>query len=133
MGYPSKPQYLETSCIGPLSGSQIKPAKLTVVLWKMFFCLYNLAGFNIKYIHCDNEYQSLMNELQEAYNYANAQEHAPEIGCSITVVKESFRATFYCLPFLKLPAVMVKILAMENTKKFFFLLQMECLPITAHV
>jgi hypothetical protein len=39
------------------------------------FLLYNLAGFNIKYIYCDNEYQSLMNELQEVrMHYANAQE-----------------------------------------------------------
>jgi hypothetical protein len=88
------------------------------------FRLYNLAGFNIKYIHCDNEYQSLMNELQEAYNvrmnYANAQEHVPEIERSIRVIKERFRATFHRLPFLKLPAVMVKILAMESTKKLNF-------------
>jgi hypothetical protein len=74
----------------------------------MFFCLYNLAGFNIKYIHCDNEYQSLINELQEAYNvkmiYGNTQEHFPEIERSIRVIKERFRATFHHLPFLKLPA-----------------------------
>jgi hypothetical protein len=65
-----------------------------------------------------------MNELQEAYNarmnYTNAQEHVPKIECSIRVIKERFRATFHCLPFLKLPAVMVKILAMESTKKLNF-------------
>jgi hypothetical protein len=36
-------------------------------------------------------------------------------------LKEGFGATFHHLPFLKLPSVMVKILAMESTKKLNFL------------
>jgi hypothetical protein len=65
-----------------------------------------------------------MNELQEAYNvrmnHANAQEHVPEIEQSIRVIKERFRATSHCLPFLKLPTALVKILAMESTQKLNF-------------
>ena len=47
------------------------------------FRVYNMAGFKIKSIHCDNEYRSLMQELESIYevkmNYASAQEHVPEI------------------------------------------------------
>ena len=88
------------------------------------FRLYNLAGFRIRSIHCDNEYRSLMQELETIYevkmNYSNAQEHVPEVERSIRVIKERFRATFHRLPFTKLPATMVKILAMESTKKLNF-------------
>ena len=88
------------------------------------FRVYNMAGFKIKSIHCDNEYRSLMQELESIYevkmNYASAQEHVPEIERSIRVIKERFRATFHRLPFTRLPAIMIKILAMESTKKLIF-------------
>ena len=48
-----------------------------------------------------------MNELAAVYNvrinYANPQEHVPEVERNIQVIKERFRATFHCLPFLKFP------------------------------
>jgi hypothetical protein len=85
------------------------------------FRVYNMAGFKIKSIHCDNEYRSLMQELESInevkMNYASAQEHVPEIERSIRVIKERFCATFHRLPFTRLPAIMIKILAMESTKK----------------
>lgn len=88
------------------------------------FRLYNIAGFRITTIHCDNEYKSLMGELEDVYgvavNYASAQEHVPEIERSIRVIKERVRATFHRLPYLKLPPVMIKILVMESTKKLNF-------------
>jgi hypothetical protein len=88
------------------------------------FRIYNMAGFKIKCIHCDNEYCPLMQELESTYevkmNYASAQEHVPEVERSIRVIKEQFRATFHRLPFTRLPAIMVKILAMESTKKLNF-------------
>jgi hypothetical protein len=88
------------------------------------FHVYNMAGFKIKSIHCDNEYRSLMQELESScevkMNYASAQEHVPEIERSIRVIKERFCASFYRLPFTQLPAIMIKILAMESTKKLNF-------------
>jgi len=46
------------------------------------FRIYNRAGFRVSTIHCDNEFQPLMQELQDVYNvtmnYANPQEHVPE-------------------------------------------------------
>jgi hypothetical protein len=88
------------------------------------FRVYNMAGFKIKSIHCDNEYRSLMQELESIYevkmNYVSAQEHVPEIERSIRVIKERFCAPFHRLPFTRLPAIMIKILAMESTKKLNF-------------
>jgi hypothetical protein len=63
------------------------------------FRIYNLAGFKITTILCDNEFQPLMNELADVYNvrmnYANPQEHVPEAERNIRVIKERFRATFH--------------------------------------
>jgi hypothetical protein len=77
------------------------------------FCLYNLAGFIFRYVHCDNEYQTLINELQEAYNvrmnYTNVQEHVPEIECRIKGLSKNTSELHSIAP------------------------QMECLPITAQV
>jgi hypothetical protein len=88
------------------------------------FRIYEHAGFFIKTIHCDNQFQPLLKELTEAYgvsiNYANPQEHVPEIERSIRVIKERFRATFHRLPFTKIPRIMVQILAMECAKKLNF-------------
>jgi hypothetical protein len=88
------------------------------------FRVYTMAGFKIKSIHCDNEYRSLMQELESIYevkmNYASAQEHVPEIERSIRVIKERFCATFHRLPFTRLPAIMIKILSIESTKKLNF-------------
>jgi len=88
------------------------------------FRIYNLAGFCIKAIHCDNEFRPLMDPLSTDYevsmNYASAQEHVPEAERNNRVIKERFRATFHRLPFERLPAIMIKILAMESAKKLNF-------------
>jgi hypothetical protein len=65
-----------------------------------------------------------MQELEIIYekkmNYSNAQEPVPEVERSIQVIKEQCCATFHQQPLTKLPATMVKILAMESTKKLNF-------------
>jgi hypothetical protein len=44
--------------------------------------IYNISGFRITSIRCDDEFQPLLSELQDIYNvrmnYANPQEHVPE-------------------------------------------------------
>jgi hypothetical protein len=86
--------------------------------------IYNRAGFSVKTIHCDNEFQPLVQPLSHDYNiginYANPQEHVPEAERNIRVIKERFRAAFHRLPFSKLPKVMIKFLAMESAKKLNF-------------
>jgi Reverse transcriptase (RNA-dependent DNA polymerase) len=88
------------------------------------FRIYNRAGFKITTIHCDNEFQPLLDELQSVYNvkmnYANPQEHVPEAERNNRVIKERFRAMFHRLPFDKMPKIMIKVLAMECTKKLNF-------------
>jgi hypothetical protein len=88
------------------------------------FRVYNTAGFKITTILCDNEFQPLMNELQDVYNitvnYANPQEHVPEAERNNRVIKERFRSAFHRLPFSKIPKIMVKVLAMECAKKLNF-------------
>jgi hypothetical protein len=90
-----------------------KTAKAYRIALDSVFRVYNMAGFKIKSIHCDNEYCSLMQELESIHevkmNYASAQGHVPEIERSIRVIKERFRATFHRLPFTQLPAIMIKI------------------------
>jgi hypothetical protein len=85
------------------------------------FRIYNMAGFRIVAIHCDNEFKPLMDELKDIYNvtlnYASAQEHVPEAERNNRVIKERFRAAFHRLPFTKIPKIMIKVLAMECTKR----------------
>ncbi|KAG7373397.1 hypothetical protein IV203_034121 [Nitzschia inconspicua] len=45
--------------------------------------IYNLAGFRVTRIHCDNAFRSVMEEIENNFegihvNFANAQEHVPE-------------------------------------------------------
>ena len=88
------------------------------------FSTYNQGGFFIQYIHCDNQFRPLLQELTNDYgvtiNYANPQEHVPEVERSIRVIKDRFRATFQRLPFTSIPKIMVHILAMECAKKLNF-------------
>ena len=88
------------------------------------FQIYNQAGFKITTIHCDNEFQPIMKEMEKVYgvrmNYANPQEHVPEVERSIRVIKERYRVAFHRLPFKRIPKIMIKILAMECTKKLNF-------------
>ena len=58
-------------------------------------------------------------------NYANPQEHVPEVERSIRVIKERFRVAFHRLPFKRIPKIMIKILAMECTKKLNFLINVR--------
>ena len=53
-------------------------------------------------------------------NFANAKEHIPESECNNHVIKECFQAAFHCLPYTKISATMVKVLAMECAKRLNF-------------
>jgi hypothetical protein len=71
--------------------------------------LYCKAGFLVTHIYCDNEFRALMTRLlkrepNHVFNFANSNEHAPEIDCSI---KKRVRALYHRLPFHYLPRTMV--------------------------
>ena len=77
---------------------------------------YNSAGFAIKRIHCDDEYQSMMDKVKDKLdvemNYANALDHVPEAEQNNQTIKERVRAAYHCLPYKKLPRLMIRYLAM---------------------
>jgi hypothetical protein len=56
-----------TLCIELRNGCQIKLPRFTEVPLDNVFRVNNMAGFKIKSIHCDNEYRSLMQELESIY------------------------------------------------------------------
>jgi hypothetical protein len=87
--------------------------------------IYRKAGFLVTHIYCDNEFRPLMTHLLEQepnlfFNFANPNEHVPEIERSIRVIKERVRATYHRLPFHHLPRTIVKLLVSESTKKLNF-------------
>ena len=88
------------------------------------FRVYNLGGFRVTQIRCDNEFRALMdplaNEFQVTMNYANPQEHVPEAERNNRVIKERVRATYHRLPYNHLPRLLVKTLVMESAKKLNF-------------
>ena len=58
---------------------------------------------------------TVSDELGITMNYANPDEHVPEIEQSIRVIKEQFRTAYYCLPYRQIPKTMIKYLAMKVT------------------
>jgi hypothetical protein len=51
------------------------------------------------------------------FNFANPNEHVPEVERSIRVIKERIRATYHHLMLDKMLRTMIKILVTESAKK----------------
>ena len=86
--------------------------------------IYKNTGFNITRIHADNEFQSIVDEFDAnfkmVFNFTSAKEHVPEAERNNRLIKERVRATFHCLPFVKIPKVMIQVMVMDNAKKMIF-------------
>lgn len=86
--------------------------------------MYNHGGLKVHEIRCDNEFRPIIDHLSDHFgirvNYANPQEHVPEIERNNRVIKERVRATYHRLPYERLPRVMVKTLVTETPKKLNF-------------
>jgi hypothetical protein len=84
---------------------------LNQILW-----YYNQAGFVIKEIHCNREFRSMMervnDDLDVNMNFTNAQEHVPEAERNNQRIKERTRAAYHRLPYKALPRIMIRYLAM---------------------
>ena len=82
--------------------------------------LYNKAGFNIKDIHCDQEFKSMMDDIADdmdvVMNYATTDEHVPEAERNNRTIQERIRAAYHNLLFKVIPKVMLKHLAMVSTE-----------------
>jgi hypothetical protein len=86
--------------------------------------VYRRAGFQIRYICADREFEPLLVSMRDEYkftpNIANAQEHVLTVERSIRVVKERCRATIHGNPFKALPRVLMKPVVQECTRKLNF-------------
>jgi hypothetical protein len=96
--------------------------------------IYHKGGFKVTEIYSDNEFRPLQNLMINHYpdfkfNFANPNEHVPEVERSIRVIKERIWATYHCLMFDKMPRTMIKILVTESAKKLNFSSQRRCLTI----
>ena len=85
----------------------------------VIFRVYNGAGFQIKHIQCDKEFQPLMNdvkdELEVTMNYANPKDHVPEAERNNRTIQERVRVGYHRLPYNRLPLILVKPLALIST------------------
>jgi Reverse transcriptase (RNA-dependent DNA polymerase) len=77
--------------------------------------VYNGAGFVIKQIYCDIEFQPMFDlvkdELDVKMNYANAGDHVPEAEHNNKTIQERFRVLYHRLPFDKLTRLMIRTFA----------------------
>jgi hypothetical protein len=75
------------------------------------FTTYNSAGFNIKEIHCDREFEHLEMDLESEFevrvNLTTAQEHQPDIERALRNSKERYRAMYNLCPFKMWPKLMI--------------------------
>ena len=85
------------------------------------FNKYNNAGYKIKHISADNQFQpsleAIQDELRVTLHFAAAQEHVPEAECNIRTVKDTVRSVSASLPYKYLLNVMVKMLVVEATTR----------------
>ena len=83
------------------------------------FRVSNHAGFRIKSLHVDPEFELLYDAMIDndiIIVPVPAQQHVPEIERTIKAVKERYRAAYYSLPFQAIPKVLIKALAKRVVK-----------------
>ena len=68
--------------------------------------VHNRAGFEVKVIHCDEAFESIMNELEDemgcAMHCAAKDEHVSEAERNIQVIKERTRAVYHHLSYFNI-------------------------------
>jgi hypothetical protein len=104
-------------CAVPLSSQKAKEVykALDVILRQ-----YNDAGFFFKFIHCDREFRSLMedvaDDLNVTMNYAATGEHVPEAERNNRTIKDRVRTMYHQLPYKRIPKIMIKRMVLRATK-----------------
>ena len=81
---------------------------------------YNMADVRIKIIHADNEFRGVFEnkveeELKIKMNFANPNEHVPDIERANRLLEERFRVAYYRMPFKVIPAAMIQHLGLSVT------------------
>ena len=81
---------------------------------------YNKFDIWISLIHADNEFRSILKELEDVWdtsiNFSMPGEHVPNIERINRVLQERFRVALYRLPFKLIPKVMIIVLAIRITR-----------------
>ena len=81
---------------------------------------YNRAGITIKTIHADNEFKPALEVLLEEWevnvNFSLPGEHVGDIEREDRTLQERFRVNLHRLPYLIIPRVMIRYLALRVTK-----------------
>ena len=72
--------------------------------------LYNKAGFTIKELHADPEFECIREEMEIndiKVNLTAAEEHQPDVERAIRTIKERFRAIYHSCPYSCWPKLMI--------------------------
>ena len=84
------------------------------------FQIYNRTEFYIKQIWCNNQFKPFMNPIKDNkeidMDYIPAQQYCKQAEQNNHVIKECVRTTYHKLLFKNIPKIIIKYLAMENTK-----------------
>ena len=88
------------------------------------FNKYNNAGYKIKHISADNQFQASLEAIQDGLkvtlHFSAAQEHVPEAERNIRTVKETIRSVIASIPYAYLLNIMTKMLVIEATNRLNF-------------
>jgi len=78
---------------------------------KPVMAMYKSRGFNISDLHADIEFECIRNGvLPSRLNVTAANDHVGDVERSIRTMQECARTTIHCLPFKRLPKVMIQAL-----------------------
>jgi hypothetical protein len=87
----------------------------------ILFIVSKKSGFTIKWIHCDQEFRPIMdnvsNKLDITMSYATASEHVPEAERNNRTIQERIRSAYHNLPYAMIPKIMLRYLAMISTER----------------
>ena len=82
---------------------------------------YNRGGFKVRSIECDNEFKSIMDDVEDGLgvkmNYTNAQDHVPAAERNNRTIKEAMRTVIHRIPYKRIPPIMIKHLAIISTDR----------------
>ena len=86
---------------------------------KELLTIYKFGKFNIKSIHCDQEFRYILQDFANENNIqlicAPSQAHVPRAERNIRTIKERDRSLFHNLPYRGLPKTIMKYLVMQTT------------------
>ena len=102
----------------PLDSNKVVDLRTSI---DQVFRLYNGAGFRIREIHCDRQFQPLFDEIKDDLSiemvYPAATAHVPQAERNNRTIKERVRSVFHRLPYAALPKIVMKHLVMDATTK----------------